>query len=270
MRRASSALVLLALTGCERPSALVVCHNGNCADPHDVSRDDTVEALRASLALEVDGRPPFDGVELDLIFDDGRCWYAHDANDLAAGADPAEAAALLVDHLRANPAVEAGERFVLFLELKPQVGEPDRFAHADCALTLMTQVRTTALEVGYDLDVIFDSYDPALLGALQRRPDRPVSDDRTRIRFAADFGIPAPVGSDSQTLDAYGGLELDVASIHPSWTTHTLLRALRSKNLDLSAWVFDVTRETLDVIESLEPTYIVTGQARLLRRWLDD
>jgi len=270
MRRASSALVLLALVGCDRPSSLIVCHNGNCADPHDSTRDDTMASLRASLALEVDGRPAFDGMELDLVFHDGRCWYAHDVDHLAAGAEAAEAAALVVDHLRANSAREPGERFVLFLELKPQVGEPDRVAHADCALTLMAVVRQTALEVGYDLDVIFDSYDPEQLRALQLRPDRPLSDDRTRIRFAADFGIPAPLSPDNQTLDAYAGVDLDVASIHPSWTSDTLLRALRAKRLDLSVWIFDATRETLDQIDSLDPAYIVTGQARLMRRWLDD
>jgi hypothetical protein len=69
-----------ALVGCDQPDPLVICHNSNCAEPTDVRRDDTLEGLRASLALEYNGRPVLDGMEMDSFWraSDDKCLYAHD------------------------------------------------------------------------------------------------------------------------------------------------------------------------------------------------
>lgn len=78
--KSSSALLVLAVAACDRPPSLVICHNANCAEPADPERDDTLDALRESLALERDGLPVFDGVELDTFWRgaDDSCLYAHD------------------------------------------------------------------------------------------------------------------------------------------------------------------------------------------------
>jgi len=87
MHRASNLLLLLLVACAERPEVLVLCHNVNCGAPHNLALDDTVEGLAASLALTVDGRPAFDGMEMDVFWHEGRCLLAHDASDVADHVD---------------------------------------------------------------------------------------------------------------------------------------------------------------------------------------
>ncbi|HEU5075566.1 MAG TPA: hypothetical protein VFU02_15345, partial [Polyangiaceae bacterium] len=118
-------LVCLAtpLGGCDRPEVAVVCHNANCTNPVDPSRDDTVAALSASLALEDDGRPVLDGVEIDLLWSAGTnaCLFAHD-HAQARPDSAARVAELLAAHLEAPDARPShGSPFYLKLDLKSAV-----------------------------------------------------------------------------------------------------------------------------------------------------
>src|SRR5687767_8639109 len=81
MRIASTSLLaILAVAACDRPHPLLICHNSNCAEPADAVNDDTLEALRESLAVTVNGKPAIDGVEVDLFWraSDDTCIFAHD------------------------------------------------------------------------------------------------------------------------------------------------------------------------------------------------
>ena len=94
MRAACSLVIaVIALAACDRPKALLICHNGNCNEPTDPARDDTLEALNESLALEFAGKPMIDGIELDSFWrgEDETCLYAHDldAEQLTAATAPA-------------------------------------------------------------------------------------------------------------------------------------------------------------------------------------
>jgi len=272
--RARSSVVLaaaLALVGCERPSSRIICHNANCAEPVDPDSDDTVAALEESLALRIDGRPIIDGVEFDLFWHDGRCLFAHDIGYLDSS-DPIEVpTAVLAAYLRDNAVVAySGEMFDFKIEIKPQVGKDAAILdQADCAIRVAETVRDAAADGGHPITVIFDSFDPALLRAVQSRPDRPISTDTVTILYSADFGKPPPLGSDTRKLSAFSEAHLDVVEIHPSWITDAAWEAYRSMGLQITLWMFNATSETLDGIERYEPDRVVTSEATLVRRWLD-
>ena len=121
---ASTAALALALGACDRPNVLVVCHNSNCAEPADPDMDDTIVALRESLALRLDGGPVLDGIELDLFWRgaDGVCLLAH---DLAGGITDlaSDAATVVAGHLAtAGELTAGGGPLNVFIELKAHVG----------------------------------------------------------------------------------------------------------------------------------------------------
>src|SRR5690349_16977556 len=124
----SSAIAALALAGCiTRPDPRVMCHNSNCSEPQSPSHDDTLSAMRASLALRTpDGLPTIDGIELDLLRNDGECLFAHDADHVANHVDIREGAAEVIDYLTTHDRVgHHGDRFNVKVELKPQVDGRD-------------------------------------------------------------------------------------------------------------------------------------------------
>jgi hypothetical protein len=113
---------------------------------------------------------------------------------------------------------------------------------------------------------VFDSYDPALLREVHAR--RPADEDLIWTRLSLDIGVPPPLTEDNYSLDKVD-VPIDIAEIHGSWITDTALRTLRSMDVEFSVWSFDLTRETLEDIERIQPRYALTGQARTLRAWLD-
>ena len=110
MRWACSAAILLA--ACDRPQPQIICHNGNCTTP-DITRDDTLDAMRESFALGV-----LDGMEWDTFWYGAAetCLFAHDLDhDVST---PASAAAdLVAENLAAAP-----RPFTAFIDIKPHVG----------------------------------------------------------------------------------------------------------------------------------------------------
>src|SRR6185503_249721 len=112
----SSLLVALVtvLGACDRPSVLVICHNANCVEPTDPANDDTIPALRESLALTIDGLPAIDGTEIDSFWrgSDGMCLFAHDLDEQRTTLID-EAAAELVTHISSGNQIthEPGKPF---------------------------------------------------------------------------------------------------------------------------------------------------------------
>jgi hypothetical protein len=97
---------------------------------------------------------------------------------------------------------------------------------------------------------------------------RPADEDLIWTRLSLDIGVPPPLTEDNYSLDKVD-VPIDIAEIHGSWITDTALRTLRSMDVEFSVWSFDLTRETLEDIERIQPRYALTGQARTLRAWLD-
>jgi hypothetical protein len=253
----SSLLVLALVAACDRPDFLVVCHNSNCAEPQDPDSDDTVRALTASLALG----DVIDGIEMDLLVHDGRCLFAHDTGEADTAIAFLEGAQIIADHLRTR---EEGTRFIVDFDLKPT---PALDTAVDCALAAYEELRAVTDTHPLALDVHFGAYAPATLRAVAARLPEPTAWVRPRIVLG--FGVPQPLLDDNHALSELGDLEVDVVSVHPGWITDTALRAVRSMDVEIAAWCLDVTRETLDGIGRVRPTFVTTGQARTLRAWLD-
>jgi hypothetical protein len=172
-------VALATLAACDRHEPLVICHNGNCASP-DVTRDDTIPALRESLALSRDGVPVLDGMEFDTFWygKESRCLFAHDlVNDTST---PASAAADVVsEYLGATTRASwNGDRFYVFIELKPQVGTsfsdehtPQQLIdHAECALDAVDTILAGARAGGHQTTFGFVTGEPSQLEVLAARP----------------------------------------------------------------------------------------------------
>lgn len=272
MRRLYSALAIAA--ACARPDPLVICHNANCGGTLDVHRDDTLDALRDSLATAVDGRPPWDGIEIDIMWiaRQDRCVFAH--RDRADADDAAAAAEMIAEHLlRAEPATWNAQLFVLKVELKPFVGpdleehDPDQAVlHVDCVLDVADTVLAAGAAAGVEVEVIADSSGADLLRAISARPRWA---DIARRRLSADFGAPRPFTPDTPRLSDFAGVPLDVVELHPGWLPDAVIEALRSLEVDVALWMFSASPEILAAVMRYDPAYVNTGEAELLRRWLD-
>lgn len=263
MRRASSALLVLALVGCDRPNPLVLCHNGNCVTP-DVDADDTLAALDESLKLQFRGLPVIDGVEIDTLpAPDGRCLFAHDS-------DPSEtelatdAGEMIGTHLADNPRASwNGERFYLFVELKMSNEDPDQ--HAACVLDVMDLVIAGARTGGHELTIGFSSQDPNLLDAVQAHlPER----DTTGVTVLLVGDIFFPYASVAPHLADYS--QLDAMEYHPDFMTEGRYQTYQSLGLDLAQWQFTMTIDAFDALERYRPRWVITNEAELTRRWIEN
>lgn len=285
MRAEVVALVgpLLLAAGCSRPDALVICHNANCAEPADPARDDTLAALRESLALrDAAGDPVIDGVELDSFWRgaDDTCLYAHDLANLAEDT-PASAPADELAAYFAQPgpisSPAAGDRpFEVLLELKSHVSEEtgdrhtpaQRAAHAACAWDIYTRIAAAALTHERAVRVTFEAFAPELLRAVI--DTTPPMFPTTRYRFGVVQGIPAPLDDQTRPLGDYAGLPIGLVELHAQWVRDTQFEAIRGMDADLALFMFSATVETLAAVEQYEPTLIVTNEAQFFRRWLAD
>ena len=273
MRRLCSALLAVA-AGCARPDPLVLCHNSNCTGTLDVHRDDTLAALRRSLEATVDGRPAWDGLEVDTVWiaRQDRCVFAH--RDRAGADDAVAAAELIAEHLlRADRPSWNGALFVLKIELKPVVG-PDlqqhdadqEVLHADCALEVADTVLAAGAAAGVEVEVIADSSDAGLLRAIRARPRwREIA----RRRLSADFGAPRPFTPDTPRLSEFAGIPLDLVEFHSGWVPDAAIEAFRSLDVDLVLWMFSASPEILAAISAYDPAYVNTSEVPLMRRWLE-
>lgn len=262
----------------------VICHNSNCVEPANPDEDDTIESLEASLAAERNGRPVFDGVEIDTFWfgAEDRCIFAH---DLVSITDvPAIRAAEMLNATLSERATEglpltrSAEVFSVFIELKGHVGLEDddlhdpgqRMAHADCALDLATSISDSAAANDYAVEIVFSSFEPALLTAVSDHSETEALRANTTVRLAALQGIPKPLDGETRPLDAFpADIGIDVVDVHPQWVTEAELQAYATRDWSLAYWMFSIVPETLDAIEHDRPEYVTTSEATAFARWLD-
>lgn len=266
--------MLAALTACDRPPSLVICHNANCAEPADPERDDTIEALQESLLLERDGLPVFDGIELDTFWRgaDNVCLYAH---DLDRDQTPAlEPTAILADYFARPGPIGHGDTFYVAVELKSHVSadktelhDADQLVlHAECAWQVYGAIADAAVANDRDVVMIFEAFNPALLRAVidQTPAVLPLA-----VEYSAIQGVPAPLDNQTRSLDEYRGLPLSYVELHDQWILDAQYEAIRSLGADIAIFMFSATAETFAVIEQYRPKLIFTSEATLMRRWLD-
>ncbi len=270
------ALVAFAAAACEVPSPRLICHNGNCAEPTDPARDDTIEALLESLDLEHAGRPAIDGIEIDTFWrgSDDTCLYAHDLDAPQMTVATAPADELARWFARSGPLTFGAGPFHVSIELKAHVSTDkasrhdaaQRVAHARCAWDLYRILDAAAVAHQRDVEITFSSFSPDLLRAvIAERPPTTA----TPVGFGSIYGIPPPLDSQTVPLEDYTGIPLTVIEIHAQWITDAQAEAVRIEGVDLVLWMFSVTVETLAAIETHRPDMIVTSEARLMRRWLE-
>lgn len=286
--RTNLGIALLALASCGpmEPQPAIICHNSNCVEPPDPSRDDSPEALRESLATAADdGSPILDGVELDLFFrgSDGQCVFAHDLDQ----EDPlhaVDAASIVAAFLRKPRAPEqrvtrSGGPYWVFLELKTQVGETkaevhteaQRAAHASCALDVLTVLANGARTGDVPLRIRFTSFSPDLLRAVSVALKNAsfTNDEAVSVGFGAIAGVLPPLDSGTIPIDRFDDdIGVDMVTAHAQWMRDSAYEAYRSRGWDIGLWMFSATPETYDAIETYEPKWVTTNEARTFSRWL--
>ncbi len=267
----------LALAGCDRPVVRVICHNSNCVEPTVPSNDDTLPALRDSLALEIGGKPAIDGTEIDTFWraEDDTCLFAHDLEG-ARSTLITEAADEIAAHIAANPVLTAsGEPFRIFIELKAHVAAAktarhtpeQRTKHADCVWGVYTTLADAAVANGREIDIVFASFSPELLHEVVARAPASLP---VPYLLEAFYGIPKPLDSETRPLGDYAGLDIEVVEIHPQWIHDAQYEGLVSSGIEINFWMFSATIETFAAIEQYEPAMVVTSEASLIRRWLEN
>jgi hypothetical protein len=276
--RSSLLAIVMAVGACDRPDVLVICHNSNCVEPTKPENDDTIPALRDSLALTIQGRPAIDGTELDSFWraSDGACLFAHDL-DAERTTPISDAAAELAAHISAGGPLTYtdGKPFRVFFELKAHVGvdkserhTPEQITlHARCAWSVYEAIATaSATRQDGEVEFVFSSFEPKLLAEVLA-----LEPDSTPITYKLDafYGIPKPLDSETRPLDEYAGLPIDIVEIHPQWIHDAQYEGLLSQNVEVLFWMFSATVETFAAIEQYEPEMVVTSEANLMRRWLE-
>lgn len=286
---------MVLVVGCvDQYEPRVICHNSNCLEPAEPENDSTFERLEASLELvdEETGRPPVDGMEIDTFWwgAQERCLVAHDLNH--ADSDD-EAQQWAVDATKAVDAIndvlarraDEGEaltrradEYTFLIEMKGHVEASKDTAHsqrqlerhAACAVELGQLAIDRADDHGYDIEIIFMSFAPALLEATANSPGFSLLEEGDhRIRLSAIQGLPRPLDTQSESLDDYPvDIGIDMVSVHPKWTRNTDRQAFESRNWELGYWSFDLVPEILDSIKSHQPGYITTSQAPSMAAWL--
>ena len=274
-------LISLAAAGCvDRPKGTwVMCHNANCAGPPDPERDDRLESLSESLALNYEGRPLLDGVEIDVFWHGaaGRCLFAHDQESAPSSDEARAAGEAIAEYVRRpGPRSFNGEIFAIRMELKGFVGslgdehtDEQARLHAECALDLFELYRQAALESNNAIVVIFDSSAPKVLETLVQRPRWPgrTASGQVQVRLSADFVDSTPSELAFQRLEDFPAVD-DVV-FHAGWINDAHYQAFRSLDLEMTLWMFSATVETFDAVERFEPRAVLTSEAPLFRRWLE-
>src|SRR5690348_559455 len=132
MCRVSVLVVCALVTACDRPDVKAICHNANCFGPTDPHTDDTLPALDAALALEYDGRPAIDGIEIDSFWvgDDARCVFAHDLDEPRTTPAQDAATTIAAHFARTGPISYSDDPFYVFIELKSHVAKDKSALHS--------------------------------------------------------------------------------------------------------------------------------------------
>lgn len=272
MSRRSSVLVALGLAGCMPAyDPIVICHNGNC-DGTGAFEDDTLDALRASLALADGERPLFDGIELDtFLFFNARtkqstCLFAHDDLDPEGAARPIEAAQLVAEHLQKPLVSWNGERFYLKIELKPTVTGTENFhtasqaiMHAQCVLE-MAHAATQRSPV--PVTVIFDSTTECLHTEIE---ERRMLDEWLPLTTNPNVELlhSGPIVATRACIP----VELDVRTFHVRAWRDTEIESIRPAMVWLDR--NSENTETVKIIRHIRPEYVTTSAVPYVRGWVE-
>jgi len=246
-------MFVLALAACDRPHPLVICHNSNCTGDTGSANSDTIEGLRAALALTYDGGRLLDGIELDLLWDTprDRCAFAHDPETAPTRVDVSVA----VDELRAWASTQTVSMIVI-LDAKPA---DDPAAFVQCVVGAAESLANSPA-----LDVYISSGEPPLLRAINAEQAR----RGLSLRLTAGFASPEPLSS-GVPLSGFVDIPLFGVAYHPRWLTDQQVSAFADAGLELFFWSHVLTVETLDSIDRYEPFAVGTDDVELLRGWID-
>jgi hypothetical protein len=266
----------LALAACEQPQPIVICHNGNCGEPTDPDRDDTLPAFRESLALEEYGRPAIDGIEIDSFWrgSDDVCLYAHDVSNFAENTPAiAPAMELAVHFARPGPITFADTPFLVLLELKSHVSadtkdrhSPEQLLlHARCAWDIYEILSEAAETNQRDITIEFQAFAPELLRAVIATTPASTPTPHT---FGAIQGVPSPFDDQTRQLRDYTGIPITDVQFHPLWMQDAQHEAVLRSGAQVSFFWFSTTSEVFAAIRKYQPTAVATSEARLMRRWL--
>jgi hypothetical protein len=220
-----------------------------------------------------------DGVELDTFWygAESRCVFAHDLDGSTSVPVP-EAAAIVADHVATATSVAwNGERFFAFIELKGFVGDsfderhtPEQFVqHADCALEAAQTIAAGAAAGGHPITIGFIAGVPRHHETLviQPRWNALARDPNARLILIGD--IFAPYSSLVPELSDFK-VPLDAVEYHPDYMTTEHRSTYESLGIELIQWSFITTEEAFDAITRWEPTYAISNEALLLRRWIEN
>jgi hypothetical protein len=276
-------LLLLLAVGCDRrPQAILMCHNSNCAHATDPVADDTLASLDDSLALEYQGRPAIDGVEIDTVWDAAasRCLFAHDFDKdrVETAMEATERVALHL--LRTGPVAWEGNRYHVKIESKGTVtadgdvhSAEDLAAHHACVLDMMDRLMEAALAGERELDILIEAEKVEFVRTLTAHPRWPGKQPApaVRVRLVANVKSSGLMPSDLVSLT--GGDQpdgIDVLAFHSTRFPDGQQQAYEALEVDLMLWMLDTTLETFYAAEVYHPAYVNTSEAVLLRRWMED
>lgn len=272
--------VVGALAACTQPHPLVICHNANCVEPTDPERDDTLPAFRESLALQDNGRPVIDGIELDSFWRgaDNVCLYAHDVSNFAENTPATAPAEELALHFARNQRITFADdtEFVALLELKSFVSAntkdrhtpEQRILHARCAWDIYKIISDAAVANRHKVVVEFQAFAPELLRAvMDTAPPRAMTP--TPYTFGAIQGLPSPLDDQTRPLSDYTGIPITDIQFHPLFMQDAQHEAVLRAGAKLSFFWFSTTTEVFAAIRRFEPDAVDTSEARLMRRWIE-
>lgn len=261
-------IVTLCAAGCTPPETpILICHNGNCAEGSPPGADDTLRALQASLALRMpDGRIPFDGLELDSVWDRAgqRCAYGHTPDP--GNPDFTDAVGAIISYLQTAPvgaAAHSTREFYLKIELKVDVGDGDTHtadevaAHTACVTAAEDAAIAAGRVAGNPVAPIFDSDDPKLLAAIETtafRTGEGTSEPFIDYKFETEWGSALPVGFVPQ-IYTVGWFDLPASLV---WVPD-----------DLLIWARDPSLADLAQIMAHAPTYLNVNNVLDARGFLD-
>lgn len=265
----------------------VICHNANCKEPTNPGEDSMMASMEASLLLEDEaGRPLIDGMEIDTFWsgEAGECLFAHDLDHPERAVNAMVPVERIVEVLEGRqaagrPLARAHDEFTVKIELKGHVGpskaeahsEAQRAAHAGCAVAMGERFVESANLNGYEVEIVFMSFAPALLEALVEDPGYAgLRGGGHSVRLAALQGIPRPLDSQTVELDRFrDDIGIDMISAHSHWARRPMYEAAQSRGMEVGFWMFNIVPETLRAIEVYQPGYVTTSQAPSFVAWLE-
>jgi hypothetical protein len=258
-----AAILLAFASACQRDGAVILCMNSNCVTPIDVSLDNTMPALRESLQLEWHGRPAFDGIEIDTVWDavTSRCLFTYLFDTTSNAVEAHEAVAAIAEHVRTAP---TDTPFYFKIQGKFRVAPDGRdptpeelAAHTDCDLSLADVVETAAHDVNRPMTTMFGE-EPAQLAVLVQRPGWSIEGRERRLVFKID---ETPVGDAHASMIA-----IDATGVRG--TDYATAAELESRGIAVQLWSRHLTPEVMHAIEAIQPTIFDTNDVLTARLWL--